>query len=239
MSLLHVYILPAIGLGMSAAVIPGPLLAYLFSTILTRGARMALLVVLAPLLTDAPIIVLMTFVLGQLPQAALQLIQVAGGCLLLSIAWGASQQLQSDSLLTLPPDEAAHSRGATRVLLTAVLMNLLSPGPWLFWATVNGPLLLSALEVSVMHALTFLLAFYGVFLGGLCVWIALFRRLRQVGARTLRSMILATALLLLWFGTGLITAALHASQVQLPLSLSLLALEMLRRTWTRRRAAVR
>ena len=238
MSLLQAFVLPAIGLGLSAAVIPGPLLAYLFSTILTRGARMALLVVLAPLLTDAPIIVLMTFVLGQLPPAALQLIQAAGGCLLLSIAWGASQQAQSDSLLTLSPDQASHSRGAPRVLLTAVLMNL-SPGPWLFWATVNGPLLLSALEASTLHGLAFLLAFYGVFLGGLCLWIGLFHRLRQVGARYLRGMILAAALLLLWFGAGLVTAALQASQSQLPLSLALLALDMLRRAWVRGRAVAR
>ncbi|MCY4465971.1 MAG: LysE family transporter [Chloroflexi bacterium] len=237
MPMLQAFILPAIGLGLSAAVIPGPLLAYLFSTILMRGARRALLVVLAPLLSDAPIIVLMTFVLGQLPQAALQLIQVAGGCLLLSIAWGASQQTQTDSLLTLTPDGAVRSWAATRVLLTAVMMNLLSPGPWLFWATVNGPLLLSALELSVIHALAFLLAFYGVFLGGLCVWIALFHRLRHFSARYLRIMILATALLLLWFGTGLITAALHASQAQLLLSLALLALELLRRAWTRRKAS--
>ena len=235
--MLQSFILPAIGLGLSAALIPGPLLAYLFSTILTRGARLALLVVLAPLLTDAPIIVLMTFVLGQLPEAALQLIQVAGGCLLLSIAWGAGQQLQSDSLLTLSPDAAASSSGATRVLLTAVLMNLLSPGPWLFWATVNGPLLLAALELSAGHALAFLLAFYGVFLGGLCSWIALFHRLRHVDARVLRSLLLAIALLLLWFGAGLITAALGASQLQLLLTAALLALERLRRTWMKRRAA--
>lgn len=231
------FVLPGIGLGVSAAVIPGPLLAYLFSTILTRGARLALLVVLAPLLTDAPIILLMTFVLGQLPPTALQLIQVAGGCLLLSIAWGASQPMQSDSLLAVSTDGAARSRGAVRVLLTAVLMNLLSPGPWLFWATVNGPLLLSALELSVIHALAFLLAFYGVFLGGLCVWIALFHRLRQVSVRYLPSLILASALILLWFGAGLITAALQASQYQLLLSVALLALEMLRRKWTMRRAS--
>ncbi|MCY3574307.1 MAG: LysE family transporter [Chloroflexi bacterium] len=232
---MQAFILPAMGLGLSAALIPGPLLAYLFSTILTRGARMAFLVVLAPLLTDAPIILLMTFVLRQLPEAALQLIQAAGGCLLLSIAWGASRQLQSDSLLTLSADERASSSGATRALLTAVLMNLLSPGPWLFWATVNGPLLLAALELSVLHGLAFLLAFYGVFLGGLCLWIALFHRLRHVDARYLRGMLLAIALLMLWFGAGLITAALQASQFQLPLTIALLALEMLRRAWTNRR----
>ncbi len=43
-------------------------------------------------------------------------------------------------------------------------------------------------------------------------------------------MILATALLLLWFGTGLITAALHASQARTLLFLGLLALDTLRRT---------
>ena len=81
--MLQEFIVPAIGLGVSAATIPGPLIAYLVNTAATQGWRKALLVVLAPLLTDAPIIALMTFILGQMPADALRLIQLAGGCFML------------------------------------------------------------------------------------------------------------------------------------------------------------
>ena len=226
--MLAAFILPALAFGLGAAVIPGPLLAYLISTILTRGARAACLVVLAPLLTDAPIILLMTFVLGQLPSAALGFIQLAGGCLLLLMAWGALRSLDADSLLTLQPGDADGQSGF-RVLLTASAMNLLSPGPWLFWATVNGPLLRAALEESSWLALAFLLAFYGVFLGGFCLWIALFSRLRRMPPRYLRLLLLATALLLLWFGAGLMADALESAWLQAVMVAGLLAVAVARR----------
>ena len=60
-------IAPAISFGISAAVMPGPLIAYLVNVTLTLGWRKGALVVLSPLITDAPIIVLMTFILDQLP----------------------------------------------------------------------------------------------------------------------------------------------------------------------------
>ena len=78
--MLHEFIAPAMGLGVSAATIPGPLIAYLVNIAAAQGWRKALLVVLAPLITDAPIIVLMTFILGQMPAEALNMIQLAGGC---------------------------------------------------------------------------------------------------------------------------------------------------------------
>jgi hypothetical protein len=58
----------------------------------------------------------------------------------------------------------------------------------------------------------FLLAFYGVFLGGLCLWVLLFHNARRVRVEYLRYVILATVLLLLWFGIGLITAAIGMDQ---------------------------
>ena len=61
------FVFPALSFGLSAAVIPCPLIAYFVNTTLTQGWRKALLVVLAPLVTDAPNTILMTFILGQLP----------------------------------------------------------------------------------------------------------------------------------------------------------------------------
>ena len=206
--MLQEFIAPAISFGASAATIPGPLIAYLVNTTATQGWRKAMLVVSAPLITDAPIIVLMTFILGQMPAEALKLIQFGGGCLLLFIARSALQQYKAGYDFDQSADEsAAVASSWRRVLLTGIGMNLLSPGPWLFWATVNGPLLVKALDASAGHALAFLVAFYGAFLGGLCCWILLIHQARRMRGDVLRRIILATVLLLLWFGVGLITAA--------------------------------
>ena len=199
------------GLGVSAATVPGPLIAYLVNIAAAQGWRKALLVVIAPLITDAPIIVLMTFILGQMPAEALNLIQLAGGCLLLFIARGALRQYQAGRALNQVSDGgAAVAISRRRVLLTGIGMNFLSPGPWLFWGTVNGPLLLKAMDASAGHALAFLLAFYGSFLGGLCCWVLLIHQARRLPEDVLKYIILAMVLLLLWFGVGLITAAIGA-----------------------------
>ncbi len=201
-------IAPALSFGLSAAVIPGPLIAYLVNTTLRLGWRKALLVVLSPLITDAPIIVLMIVVLGQMPPELLKLIQAGGGCLLLFIAWGALRQYRAGPSVALADADGASIESWQRVLLTGVLMNLLSPGPWLFWGAVNGPLLVAALKASPAHAAAFLVAFYGVFLGGLCGWVAIFHYARRIRVQYLRALILATALLLAWLGLSLLASAL-------------------------------
>ena len=214
--MLQEFIAPAISFGLGAATIPGPLIAYLVNTAATSGWRRAMLVVLAPLLTDAPIIVLMTFVLGQLPAEALKLIQLGGGCLLLVIARGALLQVRAGRVMRPAADsEAAAASSWQHVLLTGIGMNLLSPGPWLFWATVNGPLLLKSLDYSPGHTLAFLLAFYGVFLGGLCCWVLLIHQARRLPDNIFRHIMLATVLLLTWFGVGLITAAIGVEALQI------------------------
>ena len=213
--MLQEFIAPGMSFGVSAATIPGPLIAYLVNTAATQGWRRAFLVVLAPLITDAPIIMLMTFLLGQMPAEALKLIQLGGGCLLLYIARGALQQYQAGTMLNRVSSVAAVESSWRRVLLTGIGMNFLSPGPWLFWGTVNGPLLVKALAASPGHAAAFLLAFYGTFLGGLCCWILLIHQARRLPGNVLRTIILATVFLLLWFGLGLITAALGLERLHI------------------------
>ncbi len=204
------FILPAISFGISATTVPGPLIAYLINITLTQGWRKAMLIVLSPMITDAPIIILMTFILGQLPNEVLRLIQLGGGLLLFYIAYGAWQQYRSGKTLETMVDESdiVTEQSWQKILATGVMMNYLSPGPYLFWATINGPLLVSALELSIAHAIAFLVAFYGTFMLGLSGWILLFNVLRQVNERYLKFIILATILLLLAFGTSLIISAI-------------------------------
>jgi threonine/homoserine/homoserine lactone efflux protein len=45
------------------------------------------------------------------------------------------------------------------------VVNALNPHPYLFWATVGGPALVSGWRVSPWHALAFLLPFYSLLIG--------------------------------------------------------------------------
>ena len=229
------FILPAFSFGLSAAVIPGPLIAYVVNTTLTQGRRKALLVVLAPLIADAPIILFMTFLLGHMPDEILKIIQFGGGLLLLAIARGARNQYRSGNEMNLAPAAAsAPTHSGRRVLVTGIAMNFLSPGPYLFWASVTGPLLVRALDASALHALAFLLAFYGTFLCGLCGWVLLFHHVGRVRVEYLRTVILATILLLVWFGIGLITDAAGLAAYHPPIFVALLLALAAREAWKRR-----
>jgi threonine/homoserine/homoserine lactone efflux protein len=214
------FVLPGISFALSATLIPGPLQAYLLNVTLRYGWRRGLLVTISPLLVDAPIIVLVVFLLGQLPEVAIQAIRFAGGALLLYIAWGAYQQMRSGATFK-QADVHAEKQGdkPLRILGTAMLLNALSPGPWLFWATVNGPLLLSALEQSPLHAIAFLVAFYGSFVASLNVLVFAFSRLGSLGPDITRYVLMFTIALLLFFGTALIAEALSLTELHRQISL--------------------
>lgn len=200
------FILPAMSFALSATVVPGPLIAYLVNTTLTQGWRKALFIVLSPLITDTPIIILMTFILGQLPSQILDAIRIGGGILLLWIAYSSWRQYQSGNLIPKTETNADNkmSQSRRRILATGVMMNFLSPGPYLFWATVNGPLLIEALELSWGHAIVFLIAFYGTFMLGLSAWVFLFHQVSRINEKYLRYVVLLTIVLLIGFGISLI-----------------------------------
>lgn len=206
-SMFSTIVLPAISLGLSATSIPGPLQAYLLNITLNYGWRRGLLVIFSPLLTDGPIIFLTVFVLQQIPEWAIQLIRVGGGLLLLWIAWGAWQQLKSGAEFKASDDEnKKETISAKKVLGTAAAMNVLSPGPYLFWSTVTGPLLIEALDISIWAGLGMLLGFYGTFMGGMAILVILFNRLGTIGADVTRYILVITIGLLTWFATQLIIA---------------------------------
>jgi len=200
-------ILPAISLGLSATSVPGPLQAYLLNVTLNHGWRRGLLVILSPLITDGPIIFVTVFVLQQVPAWAIQLIRVGGGVLLLWIAWGAWQQLRSGAeFTTSEQDKLKGQVSPQRILGTALAMNTFSPGPYLFWSTVTGPLLIEALNISIWAGIGMMVGFYGTFLGGMAVLVLVFSRLGKIDATVTRYILVITIGLLVWFATQLIIA---------------------------------
>ncbi|MCB9450830.1 MAG: LysE family transporter [Anaerolineaceae bacterium] len=187
-------------LGLSAGLLPGPFQGYLINTTLTQGWRRSILVIFAPLLTDGPIIVLMVVLLKQLPPEVIRAIQLVGGVYLLWIAYGAWRQFRAN--VTIGAAESVPTGRST--LLKSMMMNWLSPGPYIFWGTITGPLLVQALSQSVWHGAAFMLAFYGVFLGVLAALVVVFDLMRRLDPRVTRLLMLATIGVLVYFALQLI-----------------------------------
>ncbi len=197
-----VLIAQGIGFGLNAGVLPGPLQSFLISTTLSQGWRRGLMVVISPALVDAPIIILMTVFLNQLPPGVISLIQIIGGLFVLWLAWGTWRSLQAGTLVLT--DENAAPQGKRRVLGQAMTINYLSPGPYIFWGTITGPLLVEALAQSVWVAAAFLLAFYGTFLTILTALVFLFDRLRRVDARLTYRVIQGALVVMVILGVQLV-----------------------------------
>ena len=190
-------------LGLNAGLSPGPLQTYVIQTSLLLGWRRSLIVALSPLITDIPIIVLIVFVLAQFPPAFIQIIRIAGGVFLLYLAWNTWKDIQRGVRIGAVHAGSAPTSQRT-VLLRAVQMNYLSPGPYIFWGTINGPLLIQGLNQSLLHGLGFLLGFYGMFLSLMCGLILLTDRLRTLSDRANRVILVGLALVLAVFGLSLI-----------------------------------
>lgn len=193
-------------LALAAGIQPGPFQTFLINTALTIGWRRGLPAIFSPLIVDGPIILIVVFLFGALPDVLINLIRIAGGLLLLWIAWGAAGQLRAqtpdDSIPSDQTDQPLIPEQA--VLLKAMGMNFLSPGPYLFWSTVNGPLLLDGLRQSLLHGLAFLIGFYGTFLMILFLTLLLFDRLGRLDARLTRGALLLTTAIMALFGAALV-----------------------------------
>ena len=152
---MSLYLVQGAVYGFAAAMQPGPFLAYLVSLTLSRGWRQALPAVLAPLLSDGPIIVLVLIVLSRVPPWWIQLLRFAGGFFILYLAAGALRSWRHPETVALAdhPDR----KGVFR----AVLLNLLNPSPYVYWGLVGGPLLLSGWRETPVNGIGFLAGFYG------------------------------------------------------------------------------
>lgn len=181
------YLLLGLSLGLAAGISPGPLLTLVVTSTLERGFGAGLLVALAPILTDTPIILLALLVLGELPGTALAAITIAGG---LFVIWiGVKTVLEAAR--GLPPDEEARP-GATD-LRRGMLVNILSPHPWIFWATVGGPILLEAWRRQPLYGVAYLAAFYLTIVGSKVAIALLTARGRRLLAGRGYAVTLATA----------------------------------------------
>lgn len=201
------YIAQAIGFGFAAGTALGPFTMYIISTTLTYTWRKSILVIFSPLLVDIPIILVMTFLLGQLPDWGVRLIQIAGGAYTLWLGWTTWRMVRHGDI-TFDTQAVDVPADTIQIMLRGFLMNALSPGPYIFWGTITGPLLRQALDESVLHGVGFLASFYITFLSLLAMWVFGFERLRRIDQRFTKIMLSISAVLLAILGISLIFGGL-------------------------------
>lgn len=168
------YLLSGCLLGLSAGLAPGPLLALVIGETLQHGRRAGVKVALTPLLTDLPVVTITLLAVERLSRftPVLAAISILGGLLLLSIGY---RTLRTRGILL--PTAAPTTE---RALAKGVMVNLLSPHPWLFWISVGAPLLLKAAAESLPAAIGFIASFYLLLVGAKLLLAQLVGRWREL-----------------------------------------------------------
>jgi threonine/homoserine/homoserine lactone efflux protein len=193
----------AFNLGLVATIMPGPLQTLAINSALSHGWRKSLLIGIAPLLSDLPIIFIVLFFLRQFPPEFLSIMRLVGGVFLLNIAWGAWRVYRGGA--ALGGDDGSMQVEPWHLLRRAVLSNVVSPGPYLFWGTIHGPLVLEgAQRFGWGVALTYIAIFYIIFFAGVSLIILAFDRARDLDPRIVRGILLLTILGLAFFGISLL-----------------------------------
>jgi threonine/homoserine/homoserine lactone efflux protein len=134
----------ALSFGLAAGLKPGPLGIIVIQQTLSKGLAAGIRASLAPLITDGPIIIAALWLLTEFKSidlfaAALGLL---GGMYLVWLAV---------KILRVREISLAGKLDSRNSLFTAVKINLLNPGPYLFWFTVGGSYIVrgSSLESTV------------------------------------------------------------------------------------------
>jgi len=152
------YLSLGILLGLYAGLTPGPLLTLVVSETLQHDFRAGFKVAIAPIVSDAPIILLSLFAIRGLAdfQHILGLISLVGACFLI---WMGIESLRFQGLHLHLETTKSHA------LRKGILVNVLSPYPYLFWFSVGAPLLGKAMEKHAMAPALFILGFYALLVG--------------------------------------------------------------------------
>jgi threonine/homoserine/homoserine lactone efflux protein len=213
------YLSQGLGYGFLAGVTIGPFLGYVINIVLTRGWRRSVSLMTVPVVVDTPIIILMVFLLGALPEFALDILSIIGGSFVLWLGWSTwkdNQRARQEIEESAPPTpDKRHTVHETigvsfgMVYLRGMLVNALNPAPYLFWSTVSGPILLDGIrDGGSPYALAFLIGYYTVFLLLILTLMIVVERIGALDDRMNRYLLPITIVLMIVLGIGLVGAGL-------------------------------
>jgi len=166
-------LIAGITLGLAAGFSPGPLMALVIAHALQHNVREGILVALAPLVTDAPIILAALFLLSRFAhfEPALGVVSVIGGGYVLYLAY---ETMKAGPLV----NDAREAR--PRSLGKGVLVNVLNPHPYLFWGTVGAPFMLVLRQSHPVAPWVFIACFFAALVGSKILIAFLAGKLRSV-----------------------------------------------------------
>lgn len=188
------YLMWGVAYGFAAAVQPGPFQTYLIAQTLRNGFRRTLPAVLAPLLSDGPIIGIVLLVLSNIPSWWLQVLRFVGGAFILYLAVGALRAWRSFDA------QGSASSPPRQSVLQAALVNLLNPAPFVYWSLVTGPLLVAGWHETPAKGLSLLIGFYATLLISLGGILLLSAGAGRFGTKIHRGLLGISALVLVGFG---------------------------------------
>lgn len=150
-------------LGLFSGIVPGPYSGLVAATALDQGFRAGLKLALIPLVSEGVVLAATAVLISQLPSATLRWMGIAGGLLVLYLAWRTFRDAGGR-------DRTEVGGGDTRRVGEGVVLGLLSPAPWVFWLLVGSPLFLSAWRQGWVPGLTFFGAFMFFMVGINVAW---------------------------------------------------------------------
>jgi threonine/homoserine/homoserine lactone efflux protein len=211
MQLVHAHVVvetigAAIVFGLTAGLSPGPLLALTISQSLGHGTSAGIKVAFAPFFTDMPIFAASLFALSRFARFGpfLGIVTVAGA---LFVFWLGVRSMGTSTLRRDGPYEAAGS------LREGIVLNFLSPHPYIFWISVGMPLVLRTWPVSHAAGALFPVCFLSSLAAAkvaVAIMVGRSRKLLNDRAYALIMQVLGAilfvfALLLLWNGVKLLS----------------------------------
>jgi threonine/homoserine/homoserine lactone efflux protein len=193
------YLILGMTYALAAAVQPGVFQTYLISQTVSHGWRRTLPAAFAPLISDAPVILLVLLVLSRVPGWFTRGLQCAGGVFVLYLAFSAWKSWRN-----YHPDNIPAAPSKRQSVLRAAMVNLLNPNPYLGWSLVMGPLLVEGWRAAPAHGIALLAGFYAVLVAGSAGIIALAATAGSLGPRMTRVLSGVSAMALWGFGCYLL-----------------------------------
>jgi threonine/homoserine/homoserine lactone efflux protein len=144
--------------GLTAGISPGPLLTLVISETLRHNKLEGIKIAIAPLITDIPIVLLTIFILSKMTGSdiVLGIISILGG---IFIAYLGYDSIRSKGIEV----DMQHLR--PKSIRRGIIVNMLSPHPYIFWLMVGAPVTLKAYQASAAAAFAFIIAFYAMLVG--------------------------------------------------------------------------
>ncbi len=199
------YFLVGSSFAFAAAVQPGPLQAFLLSSVTEKGWKHTLPAAFSPMISDGPIALIVLLVLRNLPLSLAHILQIAGGLLLLFFAFRTYQSWKKGS-----EEKINSGKSKPRTVLQAAAINILNPNPYLGWSLILGPQVMKAWQSNPANAVVLIASFYGTMVISLGLIILFFDTTTFLGEKGRKFLMLLSAIALAGLGIDQLLSGLFA-----------------------------